>query len=153
MTALTTHTPRTRQAPAWIVARWVAFPVTAGCVAVHLALLLGSPSALAALMAILAALCLICLTPRSRPLPPSAWGMAMAMSMSMMLLHIGSAGGMVGHAHGRPAGVVPIDGLHGFALLLNGIELVLLMAVVVAIGVLRRRRMSARSGTRSVNMN
>lgn len=153
MTTLATHSAPPRRTPTWTVARWAAFSVTVGCVVVHLALLLRNPSMLGLLMAILAALCLTCLTPGSRPLSPSAWGRAMAMSTAMMLLHIRSAGGMAGHAHGRPADVVPLDGLHGVALLLNGLELVLLMGVVVVIGVRRRRRLSACSGRQSVNFD
>jgi hypothetical protein len=153
---MTTHAkvlPAARDAPAWAAARWAAFLVTLGCVVAHATLLMLGPSVLSVAMAALALLCLICLRPGPRSLSPGAWGAAMAMSAAMMLVHIRSSGGMAPHSHGVVTALTPVDDLHGMALLLNGIELLLLMSIVTAIGVVGRRRMSAAGGTRSVNVD
>ncbi|MGN8025106.1 hypothetical protein [Microbacterium sp. 22242] len=147
---MTTHAQRlssARPAPGWAVARWAAFLVTVGCVAVHVAVLLRGPTVLTAVMAALSGLCLVCLAPRPRPVTPGAWGAAMAMSAVMMLLHIRSSGEMAGHEHGLPSSGAPLDGLHGAALALNGVELAVLMTAVAAIGVIRRRAASTAGGT------
>lgn len=153
---MTTHAkalPAGHDAPAWVAARWAAFLVALGCVAVHARLLMLGPSVLSVAMAALALLCLVCLRPGPRALSPGAWGAAMAMSAVMMLVHVRSSGGMAAHTHGATTGLTPVDDLHGMALLLNGIELLLLMSIVAAIGVVGRRRMSAPSGTGSVNLD
>ena len=151
MTALARHPRAARAAPGRALARWAAFLVTLGCAAAHIALLLRGPSVLTVVMTLLAALCVACLAPGRRPLSPGAWGAAMVMSAGMMLLHIRSGGGIDGHAHAGLAATAGLDGLHGAALLLNGVELALLMGVVIAIGVLRR--LSADSGSGSVNID
>ena len=142
---------------AWSGLQLAVLIASVGCVVVHLALLLPTPSPLGAAMLALAAACLLCLRPRRAAPSEAAWGGAMAMSAGVLLLHVASSGTGIGeHRHlPSPGAATGLDALHGAALILSTTELVLLMAAAVAIGIGRRRRLVrsyADSGTEAVNI-
>ncbi|WP_336629558.1 MULTISPECIES: hypothetical protein [unclassified Microbacterium] len=143
---------------AWTGLQGAVLLASAGCVVVHLALLLPAPSPLGLAMLALAAGCLLCLRPRRTAPPDAAWGGALAMSAGMLLLHVASSGsGIGGHRHPAPPSTASgLDALHGAALTLGSTELALLMTAAVAIGIARRRRLVrsfADSATGSVNVD
>ncbi|MDQ4214557.1 hypothetical protein [Microbacterium capsulatum] len=134
-----------RAAATWRGLQLAAFAAAVACVVLHAALTLTTGSPTAVVMTGVAAACGLCLRPRRSIAAEAAWGSALAMSAGMLLFHVWSAGaGEHRHRAGASvlgAGPAAASGgaLHTAAIACNGLELALVMAAAIAIGVRRRR--------------